>query len=218
MSNELLQAYQRNRFAWLFFSLLLTIAAQPAVRAIEAGSNLLELLLVLNLLAAIASAASERWMSWLVALGVVFAATRAVGAMLAHDGLRSASHVLWVSAGLLATVASIRHALQAKRVGAEHIFAALDVYLLGGLMFGVVCWVLDHLWPGSFGGAVEGSISLAEAIYFGFVTIATLGYGDIVPISDAARSLAILAALGGQMYLTVLVAWLVSLYAKSRNE
>jgi hypothetical protein len=45
------------------------------------------------------------------------------------------------------------------------------------------------------------------------VTIATLGYGDVVPVSDAARGLAILEAVGGQMYIAVLVARLVSLYA-----
>jgi hypothetical protein len=218
MSNALLQKYLRHRFAWLFFSLLLTIAAQPVAQVIAPRLYLLEMLLATNLLAAIASAGGARGRRLLVALCVTFAATRSVAAVLGHDGLRSASQALWLSAGLFATAAAVRHALQATRVDGEHIFAALDAYLLAGLMFGVVCWVLDHLWPGSFGGAVEGSIALADAIYFGFVTIATLGYGDIVPLSDAARSLAILAALGGQMYLTVLVAWLVSLYAKSRNE
>jgi hypothetical protein len=51
-------------------------------------------------------------------------------------------------------------------------------------------------------------------MYFSFVTIASLGYGDIVPLSAPARSVAVLEALSGQMYLAVLVARLVSLYSR----
>jgi len=50
------------------------------------------------------------------------------------------------------------------------------------------------------------------------VTLATVGYGDVIPASDSARGLAILEAVGGQMYLTVLVARLVSLYSKQADK
>jgi Ion channel len=97
-------------------------------------------------------------------------------------------------------------------VDGERILAALDVYLLAGLAFAVGYWVLDQTWPASFGLASGRHLDLPGAIYFSFVTIATLGYGDIVPVSEAARGLAILEAVGGQMYLAVLVARLVTLY------
>ena len=103
-------------------------------------------------------------------------------------------------------------------MAAEHIFAALDAYLLAGLIFAVCYWLLDQTWPASFGVASASDLDLAHAIYFSFVTIATLGYGDIVPASDATRGLAILEAVSGQMYLTVLVARLVSLYSKQSDE
>jgi voltage-gated potassium channel Kch len=53
-----------------------------------------------------------------------------------------------------------------------------------------------------------------SAIYFSFVTLATLGYGDIVPRSDLARGLAIVEGVGGQLFLAVMVARLVSLYGR----
>jgi hypothetical protein len=116
---------------------------------------------------------------------------------------------------VLAAIASVRHALRPGRVDGERILAALDAYLIVGLLFGVAFWMLDARHPGSFGGALgDGLLDLREAIYLSFVTIATLGYGDIVPVSDAARGLAIVEAVGGQMYLAVLVARLVSLYAR----
>jgi hypothetical protein len=121
-------------------------------------------------------------------------------------------------ASLLAAAATARHALRAGVVDAEHIFAALDAYLLAGLIFAVCYWVLDQTWPGSFGVASASDLDLARAIYFSFVTIATLGYGDVVPTSDTTRGLAILEAVSGQMYLAVLVARLVSLYSKRADE
>jgi voltage-gated potassium channel len=63
--------------------------------------------------------------------------------------------------------------------------------------------------------ATEGSLSLGRAVYFSFVTLATLGYGDIVPASDAAAGVTIVEAMIGQFYLVVLVARLVSLYARA---
>jgi hypothetical protein len=211
-------SYRAHCFAWLFFSLLLTLGVHPVLEELISGFNPLELLLAVNLGAAIASAAHERWIRVLLLLGVAFVVSRGIRAVLGVEALLPVSQVLWVLASLLATAATARHALRARVVDAEHIFAALDAYLLAGLIFGVCYWLLEQNWPTSFGAASASDLDLARAIYFSFVTIATLGYGDIVPASDAARGLAILEAVGGQMYLTVLVARLVSLYSKQSDQ
>jgi hypothetical protein len=213
-----LDSYRRHCFAWLFFSLLLTLGANPALEAFVPGPNPLELLLAVNLVAATASAARARWIRVLLSLGVAFVVTRGVRAVLGIEALLPVSQVLWVSASLFATAITVRHALRAGVVDAERIFAALDAYLLAGLIFAVCYWLLDQIWPASFGVASASDLDLAQAIYFSFVTLATLGYGDVVPASDSARGLAILEAVSGQMYLTVLVARLVSLYAKQADE
>jgi hypothetical protein len=218
MLTTVLYSYRAHRFAWLFFSLLLTLGAHSALETLVSSFNPLELLLAVNLVAAIASAAHERWVRLLLLLGMAFVLTRGIRAMLGVEALLPISQVLWVLASLLATAATARHALRARVVDAEHIFAALDAYLLTGLIFAVCYWLLDQARPASFGVASASDLDLARAIYFSFVTIATLGYGDIVPASDSARGLAILEAVSGQMYLTVLVARLVSLYSKQADE
>ena len=63
----------------------------------------------------------------------------------------------------------------------------------------------------------SGAFSRMTALYFSFVTLATLGYGDIVPRSDVARGLAIVEGVGGQLFLAVLVARLVSLYGRRKT-
>ena len=218
MRTTVFDSYRRHRFAWLFFSLLLTLSAHPALEALVSDFNPLDLLLAINLVAAIASAAHERWIRGLLLLGIAFVVTRGVRTVLGIEALLPISQLLWVAASLLATAATARHALRARAVDAEHLFAALDAYLLAGLIFAVCYWLLDHTWPASFGVASASDLTLARAIYFSFVTIATLGYGDVVPASESAQGLTILEAVGGQMYLTVLVAWLVSLYAKQPDE
>jgi voltage-gated potassium channel Kch len=54
--------------------------------------------------------------------------------------------------------------------------------------------------------------------YFSFVTITTLGYGDVIPITDKASVLAMMEALIGQIYLVVLVAWLVGMHVSRRSK
>jgi hypothetical protein len=81
---------------------------------------------------------------------------------------------------------------------------------------------MERAWPGSLAVAgaavVPGRFSPSSAIYFSFVTQATLGYGDVVPASEVARGLAIIQAVAGQLYLAVMVARLVSLYVRGPQK
>ncbi len=101
--------------------------------------------------------------------------------------------------GLLAAANALRSALRATSIESEHIYAALSAYLLAGLSFGVLYWALELAWPGSlyYGGGAIDRFSEADGIYFSFVTLATLGYGDFVPKSEVARGLVILEAVAG---------------------
>jgi hypothetical protein len=103
--------------------------------------------------------------------------------------------------------------MRGRSAGGEQIYAALSAYLLAGLFFGVLYWVMEQVAPGSLSGAgtsSDGEVRLTSTIYFSFVTQASLGYGDILPLSDPARGLAVLQVVGGQLYLAVMVARLVS--------
>ena len=125
---------------------------------------------------------------------------------------------VWIFTCVLAIVALARQAFRRGAVESERIFAALDAYLLAGLIFGVCYLILEQSWPASFGTAAANDLDPSGAVYFSFVTIATLGYGDIAPVSEAARGLAILEAVAGQLYIAVLVARLVGLYTVSAGD
>ena len=110
-----------------------------------------------------------------------------------------------------ATVTIVSHLFMQKRVTADLIRGAICGYFLIGLMWSFVYALLEAIRPGSFYFAHSGEFDLNEMIYFSFVTLCTTGYGDITPVTDQARSLSILEAVMGQMYLAVNIAALVAI-------
>jgi len=75
---------------------------------------------------------------------------------------------------------------------------------------------VERLSPGAFSGHTDESGTLAQWAYFSFVTLTTVGYGDMTPVALGARSLAMLEALVGQLYPAVIIARLVSLQVGSK--
>ena len=106
-----------------------------------------------------------------------------------------------------------------REVTRHVIFGAVSVYLLIGILWSIVYAVLETLAPGSFSQVpVPGMPPPSFFVYFSFVTITTLGYGDITPLTAKAQSLAVAEALVGQIYMTVLIAWLVGLYVSRKTR
>ncbi|MGH9778573.1 MAG: potassium channel family protein [Candidatus Acidiferrales bacterium] len=211
----LARSYLRRRYGILFYSLLFTLGLVPLLTALGLQAGLFQPLLAVNLLAAVASIEDRR--DRRVLLGILAAGfvLRLGASSFQPTLLLPASFAIWTVVALLTAVTDLRFALRATRVDSEHVYSALSAYLLAGIFFGVAFWILEHTWPGSLvstGEALTGEFSLHNGMYFSFVTLATLGYGDIVPRSDVARSLAIIEAVAGQLYLAVLVARLVSIY------
>lgn len=117
-----------------------------------------------------------------------------------------------VAGGVLARV------LRPGRVTHHHIQGAVAVYLMLGLIWGFAYSLVELSRPGSFrlpepaaaGASQHPGDPVRDLVYFSFVTLTTLGYGDVTPKSPSARNLATLEALIGQLYLVTLIARLVS--------
>lgn len=210
---RLASVFGSHRYAVLFYTLLLTLAAAPLLTALRFSADLLQIFLAFNLLVALLGVPGRSWRMMLVLLAAVVVGLRAAPASAIGGGLATGALVAGSALALLAVACTIRFALRATLIDAEHIYAALSAYLLAGLFFGVVHWAIALAWPGSFGeagaGGPPGKFTLSTAIYFSFVTLATLGYGDVVPKTDVARGLAVLEAVGGQLYIAVTIAHLV---------
>jgi len=114
----------------------------------------------------------------------------------------------------------LSHIFKQQEVTKDTIAGATAVYLLLALMWAFVYAVLDRLQPNSF--AISAAASPLRQrdifIYYSLVTITTLGYGDITPVSYLASSIAALEAVVGQLYLVVLVSWLVGMYVSKKSK
>ncbi|HTP67819.1 MAG TPA: potassium channel family protein [Dongiaceae bacterium] len=212
----LLRNYLQSRYKILFYTLLLTFVLSPVLHSLHLSGTLMELLLAASLLVAILPVSAVRTRPSLLAAMFVVWLARPVSDLLDHRLLSTITLGIWAFIGLLAAAAALRFAMSATQVDAEHLYAALSAYLLAGIYLGLLFWLFEQLSPGTF--AVTGEFSQTSAIYFSFVTLATLGYGDIAPRADLARGLAIIEGVGGQLFLAVLVARLVSLYSKPGKQ
>jgi hypothetical protein len=210
--------YFRERFTALFLVLLVAIGGHSLVGRLLPVANPLDWLLGLSLVAVVFSVREGRLRFVLYALTAGFVVARLAQPLLDHPAPLFVSQSAMAVACLLAAGVAVRRALATGPVDREHIFAALDAYLLVGLAFGVGYWLLEAAQPGSFAPGPGGAFTPQRAIYFSFVTQATLGYGDVLPLRDEAQGIAIVQAVGGQMYLAVLVARLVSLFSARTNS
>jgi hypothetical protein len=125
--------------------------------------------------------------------------------ILEHGGL--AAFVAWVSFLIIRNVWALKHA------NSEAIAAGLCAFLLLGLLWSIIYSFINHLDPTAFGDA-NLKFSGGEpggSLYFSYVTLTTLGYGDVTPLSEGARMLTALQAVLGQLFVAIMVARLVAL-------
>lgn len=124
------------------------------------------------------------------------------------------SLVLLIGFLVVAISFTLRQVVFGTEMNANRLVGAICVFLLLGVIWALAYSLLELVVPSSFAGVAPISESSWDNswLYFSFVTLTTLGYGDITPVSATARSLAYLQAVVGQFYVAVLVAGLVSAY------
>jgi Ion channel len=123
--------------------------------------------------------------------------------MYSLSGILAASGALIVGRGVLAGIRV------EQRVSLHSVLGVVTVYLLAGLIFAFIYSLMGTI-AGSPVLSHLGADQHAEQVYFSYITLATVGYGDIVPIVSAARMTAVFEGLFGQLYLVTVVAVIVS--------
>jgi His/Glu/Gln/Arg/opine family amino acid ABC transporter permease subunit len=116
-------------------------------------------------------------------------------------------------------IVMLRYLFYTQRVTVDMIFAALCTYLIIGLAWMFIYSCIELRLPGSFSSipANDYQAQLHDFLYYSFVTLSTLGYGDVTPLNEFAKPWAIIESIIGQFYLAVVLARLVGLQISSRN-
>ncbi len=102
---------------------------------------------------------------------------------------------------------------RSRTVDEKVILDAISGYLLLGLAAAMLVISIQEANAGAFSFPDPENLRTSDGIYFSFVTLSTLGYGDIVPLTAPARSVATLTSVVGQLYVAIIVAMLVGKYA-----
>ncbi|MFC1829886.1 potassium channel family protein [Thermodesulfobacteriota bacterium] len=123
------------------------------------------------------------------------------------------------------TVFMVRHVARSKHVDITIIVNSINGYLLFGVLGAVLLAMTEVLQHFDF---LTGTAAIAFAdgatsgfhdyLYFSFVTLTTLGYGDVTPVSSLAKSITVIIALIGQLYLTILIAFLVGKFLSRKED
>ena len=113
----------------------------------------------------------------------------------------------------------LKNIFAARVIDINTLSAAISVYLLIGIVFTCLFIAIFHIRPDSFGiPNLNSEYVVVHLMYYSFVTITTLGYGDILPTSSLTKMLAATEAIAGVFYIAILISRLVSLYTPLKNK
>lgn len=224
-----LRAFQQRKYLWLLVALLSLAALEPLVKGTYVGRSGFNLLFCLVLAAGIFALSQRRrtllfaLILGIPALGVTWGnylpgepSSRVYQCVVLF---RFAAHLAFL---IYAVLLILYEVMQVGRVTADRLRGAICVYLLLGLIWAVLYSMIEYSRPGAFvaaGGepltqraSDAGYRDFSILVYYSYVTLTTLGYGDVAPVSPVARTFSWLEAVTGQVYLAVLIARLVGLH------
>lgn len=214
---------QHKNFSWLLVALLVLLVGVPVLDEIELFPERLTRALIVSWLL-IVGVWSLRGFGQYFEVGIGLAVAGVVlnaiavrsGASLFDFGAYGALIVFL----LVAIWCTLRQVIFDTEISLNRLVGAISVYLMLGVLWAAAYTVTDLAAPGSFDGpvAIHGGPWDSDWLYFSFVTMTTLGYGDLLPLSGTARLLDYLQAVFGQFYIAILVAGLVSAYISSRQK
>ena len=127
---------------------------------------------------------------------------------------------------LYIAIVMISKIITIDEISTNTIYGAACVYIIFGFFWAFIFSLIEYHTPGAFHfpgelktDSIEGiELNLFECLYFSFVTITTLGYGDITPVSKFAKMLVVIEGVCGQLYITILLARLVGLYTAKESR
>jgi hypothetical protein len=208
-----------GRFLFLLLFLLLIFFLRPFLLGVPGFVFLMDLAFLAVLIAGVYSARNKP--GWYRALA--FFAVLAVGTLWAHELLNLAVlRTVGLVCGalfmglLVAMLVALLFAQQ--EVTFDLITGSICGYLLVGQVWAFLYALLETFSPGALGIATRAGEDVFSYSYFSYVTLTTLGYGDISPVSPTAQSLATLEAIFGQFYVAIIVARLVAIHVSQSIE
>lgn len=202
----------------LFSALMILIFVAPLMD--DFGRFITRIALLIVVISGVFAAEyGKRIFNILISLGLLVVLNMILSILFPEITILSITSFILVTLSLiLSTIALIFHMSMAETVEKSTILCAINSYLLLGLVASTLFITLDLFIPNSFMSLERGEGNVSSFIYFGFVTLTTLGYGDITPSAPLAKSLSIFVAVAGQLYLVIVMALIIGKFLSTRNR
>lgn len=204
----------RHSMAWCLGALVALIVTSPFVQELQNFRSIEAVLVSVVLMTAVLAVGGRRKT---FAVAVVLVVPTVVGRWVLHFRADDKSFAFYIACFLVfigfVVFQFLRLILRTPRVTSEVLCAAVATYIMVGMLWASAYLIVARLNPASFSGLSPGQPFQGHALYFSLITLTTIGYGDIVPVSSAARMLAMMEAIAGTMYVAVLISRLVALYS-----
>lgn len=218
-----------RRFLILLGMLLMLLVVQPLFSGFGASVVWFDGFFLLVVVALLFSLSQEKtWRIVAYVIGVPAALLSVAGHLVsepAYGSVLLVGHLLGAVVVVIGIGVIVRSIIAGQNLTLDSLFGVVCGYLLLGVAWGLLNGAVDTIWPGSFAMREELAEYAEQSrsrthllVYYSFVTLTTVGYGDITPISPQARTLAWVEAMTGQLYLAVLVAGLVGALINKKRE
>jgi hypothetical protein len=216
------QFIDRHNFYWLLVALLIFLVAVPLADEVApdssaAGALTFSLLAIIGI-CSLRDGGRLYWLGLFFVIAVI--AMNAIGLIL-HHAIHAYGTFAAIFGFLLVSILfTLSEVARGTEASVNRLIGAVCIYLMLGVIWAVAYTAVAMADPQAFAGirAPDDRGWDSGWLYFSFTTMTTLGYGDVVPVSAIARTLAYLQAIFGQFYIAVLVAGLVSAYITARRS
>ncbi len=213
--------------AGLFFALLFFLMSYPLIADHSLGSLFLDVLFLAILIASAYAVSNNRNVLIIAAILALptfglWWSVRVTDATVVILGSLALSIVFF----MFIIFVLLRNVVRSDQVSVGTIYGVMSVYLLIGVGWSFIYAIIELATPGSFdfgalaesagGSAKHGDLRFLG--YYSLVTLSTLGYGDITPMTPIARSLSALEAVAGQLYIAVLIAFMVGTHIAQKGR
>ncbi|MEN6373944.1 MAG: potassium channel family protein [Smithella sp.] len=215
---KIINAILNTRFSYLFLTIILLFLFRPFIEGVTTVTLVTNIFLWFMVISCVWAIHEKKRHQW-------FAIAMSAVAILADllDFLFQNAVTSWVSKIAIvfflgyAVVTILFYLIRQEEVTADMMMAGASEYILIGILWACFYVLIETVYPGSFNFA-GAKTDRSGFLYFSFVTLTTTGYGDVLPVSVQARSLAMLEMITGQLFIAMTVARLVSLYTVRGNK
>ena len=211
-----MQVKMKSRFIYIIFAIMLVLLINPFIRPLGLIGHLISTLLIamIPLASAFALTADRKKVIIVLLIAAPFVILDGLNVFFTNRPLMVVTFSFGTILYFYIVVLLVKNLLSIRVVTADLIYCAISIYLLIGIMWAGIYTVLEGISPGSF-SETSGTVDL---LYFSFVTLTTVGFGDVAPLSVLGKRLAVFEAAMGSIYMAVIIAMIVGRYMSLQVE